>query len=152
MLQPSHGRRLPRLIALRGGSRSYARTMLTPSSDSCTVYTGESMIQPKRHMSSWHFSFGKEAFFCMRFLQPMVPFVTLFFGSDEWSSSSTKQPEHAVFPGQPCNVTLKTEGRALPQGAINGAIPRFSIDELFDFGELLIGGCSKHLASWEFPI
>ena len=37
----------------------------------------------------------------------------------------------------------KTEGRALPQGAIVGAIPRFALDELSNFAGLLVGGCSK---------
>ena len=63
-----------------------------------------------------------------------------------------KRPNHQIFPGKACNFTLKTEGRALPQGAIIGAIPRFSIDELVDFGELLCGGCTRSLTSWEFPI
>ena len=55
-------------------------------------------------------------------------------------------------PGFTDNVRLKTEGKALPQGAIVGAIPRFALDELHDFASLCNQGCSKHLSTWEFPL
>lgn len=63
-----------------------------------------------------------------------------------------KIPEHGVFPGFTDQYRLKTEGRALPQGAIVGAIPLFAVDELLQSAELLADGCSKHLSTWEFPI
>lgn len=63
-----------------------------------------------------------------------------------------KIPGHGIFPGVTDQYRLKTEGRALPQGSIVGANLRFSVDELADFAELLVGGCSKHLSTWEFPL
>lgn len=50
----------------------------------------------------------------------------------------------------PTKTALK--GRALPQAAIVGAIPRFTLDELSDFAGLLVGGCSTLLSTWECPI
>ena len=48
-----------------------------------------------------------------------------------------KLSSHGVFPGKTDQYKLKTEGRALPQGAIVGASIRFSVDELANFAELL---------------
>ena len=56
------------------------------------------------------FLFWKRGFFCMRFLQPMVPFVTLFFGSDEWSSSSTKHPSMLFFQASHAMLPSKQRG------------------------------------------
>ena len=61
-----------------------------------------------------------------------------------------KLPNHGIFPGFTDNVRLKTEGKALPQGAIVGA--RFAPDELHEFASLCNQGCSKHLSTWEFPL
>ena len=61
-------------------------------------------------------------------------------------------PNHGIFPGLTDNVRLKTEAKALPQGAIVGAIPRFALDELHEFASLCNQGCSKHLSTWEFPL
>ena len=71
------------------------------------------------------FLFWKRGFFLHEVSAANGTFRDLVFWIRRMIVFVHKQPEHAVFPGQPCNVTLKTEGRALPQGAINGAIPRF---------------------------
>lgn len=64
-----------------------------------------------------------------------------------------KTSKHGVFPGHTDQYRLKTEGRALPQGALVGAALRFSLDELAGFSELLVNGFSKQRVTWGvFPL
>ena len=58
-------------------------------------------------------------------------------------------PSHGIFPGRTCLQTHMSEGRTFLQGAIIGAVPHFSIEELSELATLMESGCSKKISSFE---
>ena len=61
-------------------------------------------------------------------------------------------PDQTLIPGLYRSTEAYKCGRALPKGAIFGARPLFTFEELERFAGILLEGCGQSLTTWRFPL